>query len=412
MKIWLVVAGAAAVTALLAAQSLAKPAPESPPRQVTILRDDLNRLGIRTDSADWWIAKRCLGRSYWRVRGLTTGPGYVYLVRRDGAAIVDDEAEPILDDADGGLNPYGSSGGLGSFGYQHARGIPPFTFDRAGGVNSWWVSGRVCARDHPQKPGFGVSERCCRVGGLRWEDDGSLRWSIAVSLRTPWQDPILRIRYEYVFSRDVVRLRTTVRSFCARPTCGDAPYQHVVKEPKFTMQVVPAAGDTITVADPSGAELARWAGGHPRKGTGQVATDTRDSVTFTASGLTVAARGADGPWEGSGSGLDRWAVEAATASRPPSDVDGPAPPHYASGHDTKWDCNGGSTAGQEVRRWELVGGAAGFPLAVFFHGWEGGVGHNDCEPAARTFPPPAEAFVNEFDYRFEPGPVPGTGRAP
>jgi hypothetical protein len=112
----------------------------------------------------------------------------------------------------------------------------------------------------------------------------------------------------------------------------------------------------------------------------------------------VVARGASGRWEGSGSGLDEWAVAASGYAPAPSDADGPAPLHYASGKDTRWDCNGGSPDGDGVRQWELVGGAPGFPLAVFFHGWEGGVGHNDCEPAARHFPPPSAVFENYFEY--------------
>jgi hypothetical protein len=384
-KIVVVVAMAAA--AFLASQSTAY-AP--PALRVQILENSADRIGVRNADGEWWIAKRCLG---------TPGPGYVYLVKHGGKAVVDDEDEPVLDDPNGGLNPYGSSGGLGSFSYQHARGIPPFEFGRRGGSNTWWVTSRVCSGSHPQDPGlFGVSGRCCRVGPLRWDVDGALHWSIEVDLRTPWQDPILRIGYEYVFSAASVQLRTTVRSFCAQPTCGDAPNQHFAKEPKFTMQVVPTAGDTIAVYNAAGGELTRWLGGHPRRGTGQVGQDARDSVVFTASGLKVVARGASGRWEGSGSGLDEWAVAASGYAPAPSDADGPAPLHYASGKDTRWDCNGGSPSGDRVRQWELVGGAPGYPLAVFFHGWEGGVGHNDCEPAARHFPPPSAVFENYFEY--------------
>ena len=217
-------------------------------------------------------------------------------------------------------------------------------------------------------------------------------------MRTPWQNPILRIGYEYVFSPTAVRVRTRVRSLCTKPTCGDAPQQHFAKEPKFTMQVAPAAGDTIAVYDESGLELSRWMGGHPRKGTGQVGQESRDSVAFSASGLNVVARGASGRWEGSGSGLDAWAVAASGYTPAPSEKDGPAPVHYASGMDTRWDCNAQSPDGDGVRQWELVGGAPGYPLAVFFHGWEGGVGHNDCEPVARHFPPPSAVFENYFEY--------------
>jgi len=336
----IVVLAAATATALLASQSIAY-APPAP--RVEILEDSTDRIGVRNGDGEWWIAKRCFG---------TPGPGYVYLVKRGGKVLVDDEGEPILDDPNGGLNPYGSSGGLGSFAYQHARGLPPFEFGRRGGSNTWWVSTRVCSGDHPQSQGlFGVPDRCCHAGRSRWDADGTLHWSIDVELRTPWQHPILRIGYQYVFSPTRVRLRTTVRSFCAQPTCGDAPQQHFAKEPKFTMQVVPTAGDTLVVYDEARAELTRWLGGHPRRGTGQVGHDSRDSVEFTASGLNVVARGGNGRWEGSGSGLDEWAVAASGYAPAPSDADGPAPLHYSSGKDTRWDCNGGSPAGEGVRRW-------------------------------------------------------------
>jgi hypothetical protein len=385
MKI-IVALAAAAVGALLAAQSTAF-AP-----QVRVLRNDADRLVVQNGQAEWSIAKRC---------SRSAGPGYIHLVRREGRVVVDDENEPVLDDPNGGRNPYGASGGLGSFAYQHARGIPPFEFGRRGGTNSWWVSGRVCAGSHPQaERWFGVSQRCCVMSPLEWDDSGTLRWSIDVDLRSPWQEPLLRVRYEYEFARDVVTVRTTVRSLCVEPTCGDAPYRHFAKEPKFTVQVVPAAGETITAFDNTGVEVERWLGGHPRKGTAQVADDSRAAVVFGASGLRVAAHSAAGRWEGSGAGLDEWAVMAAGTAPAPSADDGPAPVHWATGRDTRWHCNGGSPDGQEVRRWELVGGGPGFPAAVFFHGWEGGVGHNDCEPAARHFPPSSTEFVNEFEYSF------------
>ena len=378
----IVALAAVLVTALTAAQSTAF-AP-----QVRVVRDDAHALVVRNGQAEWSIAKRCTS---------TAGPGYVYLLRRGGSLVVDDEEEPILDDPNGGRNPYGASGGLGSFAYQHSRGMPPFHFSARGGTNSWWVSGRICAGEHPQaKRDFGVSRRCCRVSPLSWDETGALRWSIEIPLRTPWQDPILRLRYEYVFTRDTVTQRTSVRSACFNPTCGDAPYEHFAKEPKFTMQVVPVAGDSLAAYDTAGTEIGRWLGGHPRKGTGQVADDSRAAVRFSASGLRIST----GLWEGSGSGLDAWAVDAAASPRPPSAEDGPAPVHWATGAETTWGCNGGSPAGADVRRWELVGGASGFPLAAFFHGWEGGVGHNDCEPAARHFPPPSASFENVFELSF------------
>jgi hypothetical protein len=407
MKIWIVaLAAAAAAAALPTSHSTAYLLPSDGPAQVQILRNGPDRIGIRNQHGEWWIAKRCLGPRHWQpLRGRTTGPGYVYLVKRRGEVLVDDEGEPILDDANGGLNPYGSSGGLGSFGYHHARGTPPFEFGRRGGSNTWWVSSRVCSGDHPQTPSlFGVSERCCRVGPLRRDDRGVVHWSIDVDLRTPWQDPILRIRYEYEFAPTAVRVWTSVRSTCGNgaapdPTCGEPAQQHFAKEPKFTVQVVPATGDSVGVYDEAGLELARWPGGHPRKGTMQSGEDSRDNVTFSASGLNVVARSFDGArmhrWEGSGHGLDAWAAEHAQA---PNAKDGPAPEHYLSGHETRWGCNLGSPNGGGVRQWELVGGAPGFPLAVFFHGWEGGVGHNDCEPASRHFPPPSSVFVNYFEF--------------
>ena len=142
MKIW-IVALAAVAAALPASRSTAYLLPDPGQGQVQILRNDASRIGVRNQHGEWWIAKRCVSGQK------RVGPGYVYLVRRKGKVVVDDLGKPVLDDPDGGLNPYGSSGGLGSFGYQHARGVPPFQFGRHGGSNTWWVSSRVCAGRSP-----------------------------------------------------------------------------------------------------------------------------------------------------------------------------------------------------------------------------------------------------------------------
>ena len=267
-------------------------APDPGPGQVQILRNDASRIGVRNLHGEWWIAKRCVsGRK-------RVGPGYVYLVKRKGKVVVDDAGKPILDDPNGGLNPYGSSGGLGSFGYQHARGVPPFQFSRHGGGNTWWVSSRVCAGDHPQFrtcSGFPEPEPDDPAGTMKAPCTGRSTSTCGRPGRTRFFASATSTSFRPTRSES----ERECESFCAKPTCGDAPQQHFAKEPKFTMQVTPAAGDAIAVYNESGVELTRWAGGHPRKGTGQVGDDSRDSVTFTASGLNVVARGASGRWEGS-----------------------------------------------------------------------------------------------------------------
>jgi hypothetical protein len=381
-------------------------------QQVRIIGSTRDKLGIRNEQADWWIAKRCLGSDFWVEHGLpegrTTGPGYISLVVQNGVPIVDDDGEPID-------NGHRNSGGLGSFAYQHSRGIPPFTFARDGGVNTWFVTSRVCSGDHMEAPHrFGVTESCCLVGPLTWDGQGGLHWWIDVDLRTPWQNPILQVRYEYTFLRARIEVVTKVHTYCGSdPRCGDPFEEQFLKEPKFTAEVVRVPGDSDSVYDPADVELVRWTGADPHSGTAQSADDARDHVRFAASGLNIVARGYRTEpaqsflWEGDGYGLDQWAVVAAGYERPPSPLDGPAPPNWLTGEPTRWDCNDTEPPkapdAQGVRQWELVGGDPFglYPLAVYFHSWEGGVGPNDCEPVARHFPPADLTFANEFIYTIE-----------
>ena len=76
----------------------------------------------------------------------TVGPGYVSrFVATDGTVLVDDLRRP------GTLNDP-EFGGLGAFGWHHARGTPGKL--RFTGRNAWEISGRICAA---RNSGFGVS---------------------------------------------------------------------------------------------------------------------------------------------------------------------------------------------------------------------------------------------------------------
>jgi hypothetical protein len=380
--------------------------------QVRVIEDSAVRLVVRNGDGTWWIAKRCLGPGYWQATNKTTGPGYVYkLVSPSGHLVVDDEAERMTD-------AYGrdTSGGLGSFAYQHARGNPSFSFDGDVGSNTWPVTSRICAGESPdpQEPFFGVS--ASSVDAPSWGADGTLYWAIDVDLATPWRDPFLRVRYEYGFRSSVVKVWTRVHSFCTGVgNCGDPGGQHFVKEPKFTAEVVPLGRlGKVDVYSETGLQLFHWPGADPRSGTGHSGHADRARITFPCSlrpcvvpDLHVVARAhrdsapRDQPslrWEGEGSGLDRWAQLAATLAPAPNTVDGTAPPGSPV-------CRDLAPASQGRRTWELVGSEfpQAYPWAAFFLGWEGGVGPNDCEPLSRRTPASGYRFANHFQYSLGEG---------
>ena len=353
-------------------------------------------ISVTNDHGTWTIRTTCLAR-----RGTATGTGYVSrLVARDGTVIVDDaRRRGTLNDPE--------FGGLGAFGWHHARG-------RAGrlrftGRNAWEISGRMCARANR---GFGVV-RTTLVEPLYRDADG-LRLTVDVELSDAYTfpKPLLHVRYRYRFASDVVESWIEVTPRCALGRCGRTRARAFVKEPKLVAHVTGGGYTRMATFDSEGALVCVYVGGGGRAGpiydTGQCDAPARERLRFDYGSATSGANGdcdarpcldvvakgyGDGPttepWHGARGGFDRWA--RAAAARPAAfrrdtpSIDG-----------VVWGCNGASPASDGVRRWEVTGrrDAAGryLSLGALFPAWEGGRGGYDCEPLARTFGPRGETY--------------------
>jgi hypothetical protein len=364
----------------------------------------------------WTIFTRCLGPRAHRRYPITVGPGYVARAVRkaDGVLVTNDERR-----AGGGNAP--GNGGLGEFSWHAARrGGPFFDYNHA-----WSVDGRNCALDgwalgRPFRTYVGVYASRVTDGPAVVDDEGRL--GVDVFLRDV-DGPLVRVHYEYRVLADVVNAAISVTELAR----GSA----YVKEPKL-LAAVSGGGYTRMAALTADGALARsslepnrdggwssydctWMGVNAYQHSGQCDDRARERVRFDfgdyASGadgrcdgrcldVTMRAVRRDGtlaPWEGSGAGLDGWAV--ASASRrayAPRDslLDG-----------VRWNCKGGEPSATIVRRWELVGYTKNrFGLydaaTAMFHGWEGGRGFGDCEPQSRLFGPPGETWTVSAQYWF------------
>jgi hypothetical protein len=314
-----------------------------------------DRVVLTNGQGRWTVFTRCLP-------GLV-GPGYVARVEtHDGRVLVDDElGAGTLNDTD--------FGGLGAFGWHHARGLPGrlrFSHD-----NAWEVNVRTCAAVNS---GFGVA--ASRVVGLDAE-------SVAVEVE---------LRYRYRVEPDALESVVTVSELCGGGRCGRTGKLAFLKEPKVVartgnafhrLEVLDDRGEAVCSARPTGPERG------PILATTQCSDPGRRSVRFepcAPSCLQVEALG----WDGLADGFDAWAVVAATrpaafASDTPS-VDG-----------VLWTCHGGDPSAGKMRRWELAG-RVGRSLGVLFPAWEGGRGGYDCEPLARTFGPSGETWRAFLTY--------------
>jgi hypothetical protein len=314
------------------------------------------RDAIRFRNADgvWTIYKRCIdatvdGRRY------TVGPGYVaQLKRHDGVKVVDDFRGRTDTWTPGYINAV--NGGLGTFGWHHARG--PVGATPAGddpttpavevgiGRTPQVIEGRMCAATNG---GYGVYARNwygpVRVSPtkINYTMDVWLRDQYGDTGEGPSEDAIARIRYRYTFYRSSVSLWALVTTYAASNAAG-TPF---VKEPKFTaltrgggfvrMAVFNGPdGRTFNVAmtrgEPEGTAVlntdhasddtrkrVRWdyeAG--PGEGT-PGCSKTRPCLNVAARSHPVTSSSAgilrteqSASWEGGGLGLDAWAVASAS----------------------------------------------------------------------------------------------------
>ena len=379
------------------ASGAAVPASNPPPDEAPTVRflELADRYLVANDDGTWTIFKRCETR-----RRTTVGPGYVaQLVSRGGITIVDDvRRRGTLNDPE--------FGGLGAFGWHHARGRPNRL--RFRGENAWEVSGRVCATANR---GFGVvasaPERVRRVA----PDAVELGVAVLFSDVYTYPRPLLRVRYRYRFERDVVKSWIEIRPLCSRGRCGRTRSLAFVKEPKLVAHVVGGGFTRMSTWEDDGRLACVYVGGGGPRGpildTGQCAADRRSLLRFDyGSGLSgreggcatrpclnvvMRAYAPGAPpgeptevWEGAGLGLDGWAVNAARRprafARDTGSIDG-----------VVWNCHGATPDAQAVRRWETTGRldprGRYLSLGGLFPAWEGGRGGYDCEPLARAFPP-------------------------
>ena len=201
-----------------------------------------NATAIRFRNADgvWTIYKQCLDRTS-EGRRHTVGPGYVARLERSSTPIVDDYRGRTDTWSPGYINAV--NGGLGTFGWHHARG--PVGNTPAGddpttsavetdiGRAPQVIEGRMCAATND---GHGVYAR--NWYGPTRESPTTVNYTMDVWLRDrhggtgfgPGGSAIVRLRYRYSFYRSSVSLWALVTTYAA-PNAAGTPF---VKEPKFT----------------------------------------------------------------------------------------------------------------------------------------------------------------------------------
>jgi hypothetical protein len=310
---------------------------------------------VDNDHGSWLVHTSCLGHG--------RGPGYVSrVVTREGRVLVDDPLEP------GSLNDP-RYGGLGTFGWHHARGTPRAL--RLTGDNAWEINGRTCAAANR---GFGVAR--AELVEQPHVVEGSQRFAIAVSFRDAWAT-VMRATYRYRFERDRVRVRVDVEELCPAGRCGATQDRAFVKEPKVVAHANGSGADytgTVTLSG-DGEPVCRYDGRGPASGpivaTGQCGHEDRAAVRFeggTSDALVVRVDDVD---------FRQWAHVASL--RPPAlDVD------TDSGDGVVWSCHGGVPSLPLVQRWEVYARESG-ETGALFPAWQGGRGAYDCEPLSRLF---------------------------
>ena len=353
-------------------------------------------ISVTNDHGTWTIRTKCLAR-----RGVVTGTGYVSrLVARDGTVIVDDaRRRGTLNDPE--------FGGLGAFGWHHARGRAGRL--RLAGNNAWEISGRMCAAANR---GFGIVHTSLEEPP--YHDGEAVRLTVDVEFSDAFTfpRPLLNVRYRYRFAADLVESWIEVTSRCPGGRCGRTRARAFVKEPKLVAHVTGGGYTRMATYDSDGALVCVYVGGGGRTGpiydTGQCGVPARERLRFDYGSATSGASGGcetrpcldvvvksyvddltTEPWHGARRGFDAWA--RAAAGRPAAfrrdtpSIDG-----------VVWGCNGATPATADVRRWEVTGrrDAAGryLSLGALFPAWEGGRGGYDCEPLARAFGPSGETY--------------------
>jgi hypothetical protein len=240
--------------------------------------------------------------------------------------------------------------------------------------------------------------------------------------------------YHYRIHPSVVNVWTQVKTLCNDGRCvpGNPRMRYYVKEPKVLAAANGVDADywRVTCWNDAGELTNPYTGNWPPSGTGHCGPEERLRVTLdygkdgtrsavgcgTGKCFTIVGRAypsgepfspgaATLRWEGSGQGLDQWAVVSGR---------GPGPGWQARDRlDTPDDGNSrfeercGSPIDPADRRWELIGY---LPNDLGYNersgnlvGWEGGSGPEECETLYAAFGPQPELYAWFNSYSFGDG---------
>ena len=422
-------------------------------------------ISFRNADGIWTIYKQCRDSGPGGGTRRNVGPGYIASLQRDSSSIVDDYRSRSDTTSPGFINAV--NGGLGTFGWHHARGSvnntpagdDPTTsaVEVSVGRTPQVIEGRMCAATNN---GYGVYAR--NWMGPRRVSPTRVDYTMDVWFRDKYgstgapvnSDALVRMRYRYSFYRSSVSLWALVTTYAA-PNAAGTPF---VKEPKFTaltrgggyVRMVVFDGPdalapnlAVVKGQPEG--VAVLSTDHaPEDSRARVRWDFQSSTDPNAppgcSGsspcLNVVARSfpttSSSPgilrtdqaagWEGAGLGLDRWAVESASRSKSyPRDTRGdnsvssckvPTPRgKKLSDIELSRLSEAATPAMDQVREWELGGWKndprhldAPYQAALaFFPGWEDNRGGYDCEPLQRAFGSSGESWGSYFSYSLNDG---------
>jgi hypothetical protein len=418
--------------------------PPAPPEAPVIAYINADGVTFTNNDGRWTIYVRCIGLGPNRRR--TVGAGYVArFIDRLGRRVVDDERPPSE-------SPL--AGGLGMFGWHHARGMPEQLNAVDNPERFRLIEGRRCAQDNENYGPYAAElPDCPDILNCSFIEGNVGRFSLDVWFRDFWGDTghgpgdqgLMRVRYRWRFHPNTVKMWAAVTEFGESNDVG-VPF---VKEPKYFAGV----GKRRGLRDPgpdnpnftrmvtfSGANGRTWAGAHLRGcdpdadncGTTQSSRIKRARTRWDfgttlrqRSGLCTDARpcfsavmrayppgpiingnldGSPVQWMFSTVGPDRWAWVSKLRAR--------AWPEDTTAGRSRWSCWPGHTDWRDSRRvtprvlanrrWEYTGRKEpwnGDPKrnpkpflmsSTVFHAWEGGNGPTDCEPLVRQFGPVGE----------------------